>query len=506
MIAKAIQGAVSPRRVVVLAVVAAISLVLFMLSSLATLNPNDFMYAAAPAVWAQNGALYSDVPFPQAPLSILLNSMLATVTGNVNIFLPGRVVSMILAVVAVLLPVLNRAKMENIEIWVLYVALCLTSLYIISNSGEIGNYSLSLLCVSAAVTAINAPGNASFRGFTACAFVGLAISAKLYFIILCPALFLYFVLNDRSARDPVVIAACGLGFVLGVLPVLYFLARDYQSFWRWTIHFFQLILPLRLKPTDAVFRIASAVMIFVVLMAIPIGFFIAAAWQAWTRGGTELREKISELLLLAAAAAMAISPIFVYEQYFAPLVLLLFLFSAPWSLSTGRTRRLYVICAGALWCMQSVILAKQLGPEVFRQDNVVTQVLAVQKKARQVAVNDYRCDRRVYTTTPLFLLENEIKYPPELVAAPFLMLLLRGDVLARKGEAYDLEAHMNKWSPDIVVWGYFLDSRDGAEDAVDRFVKDYAINRAFVVTSLGQVNGHEIKLGYRAGCKGVSRP
>jgi hypothetical protein len=218
-------------------------------------------------------------------------------------------------------------------------------LYIISNSGEIGNYSLSLLCVSAAVTAINAPGNASFRGFTACAFVGLAISAKLYFIILCPALFLYFVLNDRSARDPVVIAACGLGFVLGVLPVLYFLARDYQSFWRWTIHFFQLILPLRLKPTDAVFRIASAVMIFVVLMAIPIGFVIAAAWQAWTRGGTELREKISELLLLAAAAAMAISPIFVYEQYFAPLVLLLFLFSAPWSLSTGRTRRLYVICA-----------------------------------------------------------------------------------------------------------------------------------------------------------------
>jgi hypothetical protein len=86
------------------------------------------------------------------------------------------------------------------------------------------------------------------------------------------------------------------------------------------------------------------------------------------------------------------------------------------------------------------------------------------------------------------------------------MLLLRGEVLARKGEAYDLEAHMNKWSPDIVEWGYFLDSRDGAEDAVDRFVKDYAVNHAFIVTSLGQVNGHEIKLGYRPDCKGVSRP
>lgn len=506
MIAKPVQGGVSARRLVVLAFVAAISLVLFVLSSLATLNPNDFMYAAAPAVWAQNGALYSDVPFPQAPLSILLNSLLAAVTGNVNIFLPGRIVSMILAVAAVLLPVLNRAKMKNIEIWVLYVALCLTNLFIISNSGEIGNYSLSLLCVSAAVTAINAPGSAGFRGFAACAFVGLAISAKLYFIILCPALFLFFVFNDRSARDPVVIAACGLGFVLGLLPVLYFLARDYQSFWRWTIHFFQLILPLRLTPTDAFYRIASAVMVFAVLMAIPIGFFVVATWEAWARGGAELRKKFSELLLLAAAAAMAISPIFVYEQYFAPLVLLLFLFSAPWSLSAGRTRRLYMICAGALFCMQCVILARQLGPEVIREDNVVAQVLKVQKKARQAAVDDYRCQRRLYTTTPLFLLENEIKYPPELVAAPFLMLLLRGEVLARKGEAYDLNAHINKWNPDIVVWGYFLGSQDGAEDAVDRFVHDYAVNHAFIVTSLGQVNGHEIELGYRPGCKGVSRP
>lgn len=506
MIAKPVKGAVSARRLVVLAVVTAVSLGLFILSSLATLNPNDFMYATAPAVWAQNGALYSDVPFPQAPLSILLNSLLAAVAGNVNIFLPGRVISMILVVVAVLLPVLNRAKMTNIEIWVLYVALCLTSLFIISNSGEIGNYSLSLLCVSAAVTAINAPGPASFRGFTACAFVGLAISTKLYFVILCPALFLFFVINDRSARDPVVIAASGLGFVLGLLPVLYFLARDYQSFWRWTIHFFQLILPLRLTPTDAVFRIASAVMIFVVLMVIPIGFFIAATWKAWARGGAELRQKLSELLLLAAAAAMAISPVFVYEQYFAPLVLLLFLFSAPWNLSAGSTRRVYVICAGALLCVQCIILAKQLGPGAIREDNVVSQVLKVQKKARQVAVDNYSCERKLYTTTPLFLLENEIKYPPELVAAPFLMLLLRGEVLERIGEAYDLDAHMNKWNPDIVVWGYFIGSRNAAEDAVDRFVQDYAVNHAFVVTSLGQVNGREIELGYRPGCKGALRP
>ncbi len=506
MSAKPLHGAVSARRVAVLAVVIAVSLVLFVLSSLATLNPNDFMYAAAPAVWAQNGALYSDVPFPQAPLSMLLNSSLAAASGNVNIFLPGRILSMILAVAAVLVPVLSRDKVRNIEVWGLYVALCLTNLFIISNSGEIGNYSLSLLCVAAAVTAINAPGSPGLRGFLACAFAGLAVSAKLYFIILCPAFFLFFFLNERRAREPAVIAACALGFLVGLAPVLYFVARDYLSFWRWTIHFFQLILPLRLTPADAVFRIASAVMTFIILMAIPLGFFIAAAWQGWVHGGAELRRKVSEFLLLAAAAGMAISPIFVYEQYFAPLVLLLFLFSAPWSLGETRTRRLYLICAGALWCMQCVILAKQLGPNVIWNDNVVTQVRAVQMKARQVAVNDYRCERKLYTITPLFLLENEIKYPPELVAAPFLMLLLRGDVLAQKGEAYDLAAHMSKWNPDLVVWGYFIGSQNAAEDVVDRSVRDYATGHSFVVTRLGQVNGHEIELGYRPGCKGVSRP
>ena len=85
MIGMVFQGAVSARQLVVLAAIAAISLVFFVLGNLGSLNHNDFMYALAPAVWAQNGALYTDVPYPQAPLSILLNSLLVALTGNVNV-------------------------------------------------------------------------------------------------------------------------------------------------------------------------------------------------------------------------------------------------------------------------------------------------------------------------------------------------------------------------------------------------------------------------------------
>jgi hypothetical protein len=499
------EYAVSARKLALAAVIA-VALAVFLLGNLGSLNHNDFMYAVAPAVWAQNGALYTDVPFPQAPLSILLNGSLAAATGNVNIFLSARIVSMVLVFVAVLLPVLNRSRRINSDIWTLYVALCLTNFFIITNSREIGNYALSLLCLSAAVTALNSTGPATLRGFLACFFAGLATSAKLYFAILSPALFLFFLLDDRTARNQKVIAACGLGFLLGFTPILYFLARDYQGFLHWNVRFFQMILPLRLTgAADALGRIANILVLFVTLMAIPIGFFAAALWRAWRRGGTELRERSAQLLLLAAACAMAISPIFVFGQYLGPLAFLLLLFSAPWKSTGDRTRFFYLIFGGAMLGMQCVIMAMIVGPDLLRDRSLlVTQVLDVQRKARQIAVEGYSCERKFFSAAPLFLLENVIKYPPEFAAGPFLMFFLRGEELAKKGEAYDLDAHIKAWNPDIVIWGYHVGSRELAEDTVDRAIRDYAVKSAFIVTPLGQVDGHDIALGYRAGCKRAS--
>lgn len=508
MTANSIRDRISRRRLAVLAAAVAVSLAVFVVSNLGSLNHNDFMYAVAPAVWAQNGALYTDVPFPQAPLSILLNRALAAATGNVNIFLLSRIVSMALVFAALLLPVLDRAKIKNIEVWALYVALSLTNFFIINNSREIGNYALSLLCLSVAVTVLNATGSAAWRGFLVCVFAGLATSAKLYFVFLCPALLLALLLNDRTARTPKVIAACGLGFLMGFTPILYFLARDYQGFLHWNVRFFQMILPLRLTgAADAVGRIANILLLFVTLMAIPIGFFAAALWRAWRHGGAELRERCAQLLLLLAACAMAISPIFVFGQYLGPLAFLLLLYSAPWKPTGDRTRFFYLTFGGAMVVMQCVVMAAIVGPDILRDRSLlVTQVLDVQHKARQIAVDGYSCERKFFSAAPLFLLENEIKYPPEFAAGPFLMFFLRGEELAKKGEAYDLDAHIKAWNPDIVIWGYHVGSREVAEDAVDRAIRDYAVSRAFIVTPLGQVDGHNIELGYRAGCRRAARP
>jgi hypothetical protein len=446
------------------------------------------------------------VPFVQAPLSILFNSALVAATGNVNFFLLGRIVSMLFVLLAVLLPVLNRSRLTNPDIWTLYIALCLTSLFVTADSGEIGNYSISLLFLAVAVTAFDMAGSAGWRGFFGCAAAGLATSAKLYFAVLCPALLLYFLLKDRAARRPAVVVACGIGFLVGFAPILYFLAHDYQSFLRWNVQIHQVILPLKMPSLSVgLARMAKAVLTFALLMSIPIGFLGAGTLRQW-RAGFGLDQELAKYLLLAAAFVMAISPVYVYPQYFGPLAFLVFLFSAPWVFARNATHRLYVILGGAMFAMQCILMAPLIYQSVKLEGNLaVAQVVKLQDRARQIVGNGYTCERKFYSAAPLFLLENDVKYPPELAAGPFLMFI-RGERPAHAGQAFDLEAHIKKWNPDVVLWGYYLGGADPKEDAVDRAIRDYAIGQAFVVAALGNIEGHVIKLAYRAGCKRPAQP
>src|SRR6266849_6081436 len=105
----------------------AAAFILFVLFNITSFSQNDFMYAAAPAVWAQHGNLYSDVPFVQAPLSIMLYLLIAKITGTANTYFLLRILSILLVLASVFLPIVGKAKMQDAGIWALYVALCLTN-------------------------------------------------------------------------------------------------------------------------------------------------------------------------------------------------------------------------------------------------------------------------------------------------------------------------------------------------------------------------------------------
>jgi hypothetical protein len=478
----------------------AVSIILFFLFNLMSVPQNDFMYGVAAAVWAQHGRLYTDVPFIQAPLSIILSLSFTKITGNVDVYLFARITSILLVLAAVLLPLFGKAKDKDLAIWSVYIALCLTNPYITSNSREIPNYAISLLCLSASVAIISAHGSALWRGFFASAAIGLSVSAKLYFIVLSPGIFLMFLLSEDRSRHLKVILGCLIGFLFGCAPILYFMIFDYQNFLKWNVYFHRLLLNvLTMEGTVSLSQSAKVMTVFFGLMSIPIGFTVAAMVEEHRRLGS-VPVGAGRLILLVFAALMAVSPVRVLMQYLGPLALLLFQFSMPRRFSSEVLRFRYIACAVPLLLVQGVIATRFIADNFNANDGLaVVQILKLQKHAREIVDNNYKCERKFYSAEPLFLLDNKVKYPRELAAGPFLLFLGRRN-LTGIGKDFDVAASIERWNPDVVIWGYFLGNKP-ERDEVDRAVRDYAIERAFTITSVGHLEGRDIYLAYRSDCR-----
>jgi hypothetical protein len=480
-----------------LLVAAGAAVVLFLISSLAAFSQTDFMYVVAPAVLKQNGALYTDVPFPQAPLSVLLYVFLAHLTGSVNVFVPARLSALVCVVAAVLLPTLSRPRLRERDIWLLYVALCLSNFYIASNGREAASYALALLCLSAAVTAADSAWPPAWRAFAACACVALAACAKLYFVVIWPGVFLYVLLRAWPLRWQT-IAACALGFIVGLAPILFYLARDFGGFWHWNVRFHELVLSSRLSDRAAhLDQINTWLKEFGLQMLIPAALVAGATWAAVRQGGAAIRAQGATLALLFFGAVMAVSPLSLYAEYLAPIAFLLFLFSVPWQ-GDDRARSTYLMFGGVLLCFQLVLMGQGIARLLLRDGIALTQVLRTQAKAHRVIGKDYLCERKLYSPEPLFLLGGA-KYPPELAAGPYVMSLRSESAMG--GDDPQFIARIEAWNPDVVIWGYFLGGPDRGNDAVDRMTRDYALAHNFTVVPLGRVAGHAIELAYRPGCK-----
>jgi hypothetical protein len=452
------------------------------------------MYGTAAAVWAQHGNLYSDVPFTQAPLSIMLLLLLTKITGSVDILFPARVLSIFLVSAAVLLPIVGKAKAQDAGIWALYVALCLTNPLITTNSNEIGNYAIALFCLSASVAIINMRGPALWRGFFACTALGLAVSAKLYFIVICPGVFLMFFLSNEEPKQLKIIAACGVGFLVGCSPILYFLMLDFQSFWKWNVHFHLIAKDVKeLEGVSPATQIALTSLVFGAPLFIPIAFTLADAIQQY-RLCRSAKPAVGRLIAVLCAYLMAISSGIPYPGYFAPLAFFVLLFSVPWRQSSKALRTPYVIFSALLLCFQAAFIAIL----ITRQDPTLRQVMNVQANARKIVDNSYKCERRFYSAEPIFLLDNKTKFPRELVAGPFLLFLGRR---APIGKDFDVTASIKSWNPDVVIWGYYLDDKMSERVEVDDAIRDYAMAGKFKTQIIGDLVGHNIYLAYRADCK-----
>ena len=308
-----------------------------------------------------------------------------------------------------------------------------------------------------------------------------------------------FLLSDERSRHLKVIAGCLIGFLFGCAPLLYFMIIDYQNFLKWNVYFHGLLLNvLTREGTVSLTQSVEVMAMFLILMSIPIGFAVAAMVEEHRRLGGAVAWS-GRLILVLFAGLMAVSPVRVLMQYLGPLALLLFQFSMPRPFYSEVLRFRYIACSAALLLVQSVIAIRFIQDNFSANDGLaVVQILKLQKHAREIVGNNYKCERKFYSAEPIFLLDNRVKYPRELAAGPFLLFLGRRD-LTGIGNDFDVTASIERWNPDVVIWGYFLGSNK-ERDEVDRAIRDYAIERAFKITPLGRLERREIYLAYRADC------
>jgi hypothetical protein len=242
-------------------------------------------------------------------------------------------------------------------------------------------------------------------------------------------------------------------------------------------------------------QIAVTSLVFGAPLFIPIAFTLAVAIQQHRLCGSA-KLGAGHLIAVLCAYLMAISPGIPFPTYFAPLAFLVFLFSVPWRQSSKTLRTPYIIFSVLLLCFQAtfmIILITTHGPALW-------QVMNIQSNVRKIVDSNYKCDRRFYSAEPALLLDNKIKYPRELAAGPYLLFLGRR-ALTEIGSDFDVMLRIKLWDPDVVIWGYFLDSKISEQDEVDRAIRDYAIARKFKAQIVGNLDGHKIYLAYRADCK-----
>jgi hypothetical protein len=323
------------------------------------------------------------------------------------------------------------------------------------------------------------------------------------FVILFPAIFLMFALCESRAREPKIVAGCVAGFLFGCAPILYFLIVDHQSFLKWTvqvfIHFLKFRSETMMEGAASLAQLTTASMLFFGQMVIPIAFAIARMAEEYRRSG--FHEPAARLALVVSALVMAISPFYVNDQYLAPLALLLFQFSMPSRSSSATLHSRYVVFSVVFFCTQAGLLINNGIRQYFVNGGFdVVEVIRLQKRAGEIVGAGYNCDRKFYSAEPLFLLDNKVQYPRELAAGPFLLFLGRR-ALTEIGDEFDITARIDRWNPDVVIWGYFLQSVTVAADEVDRIVRDYAVNQKFSIVPLGPFDGRDMFMAYRAACR-----
>ena len=489
--------------------------------ALGNYNHNDHMYAVAPVMAAHHRA-YTDFAYVQTPLSLLLFMEIHRLAGDQSLYAALRGVSLLLnlSVLAIGLFLARRLAADKLLVTVLFAALYLCLGPTEGIGAEIGNYTLALFLFGLSLLCYDRLRAGSIAALLVGLLAGLAISAKISYVYVLPAYAALYLYDGWAAPHRVILrnlSLFGVGALLGLAPILYYLHADSKSFLFENVYIHYLTNIYRgISP----FTGPSKLILFAIKSAlIPFGLLAVALVIGWAilnrTGGSErftdlkpTRRELEILVLAGAALIGAVTPSIIFPQYLAAPAFLLILFACIWldrvlnkqgrKIIEPHARRVF-LTAILLCCIWRSIGYVEDGVGRLRDGTYGVVAVAnfrdrLSEKIAAIDANSPGCHGDLISAFAVPAVGAGATLSLVDSAGPFLMRL-DGVFAARTPEFRRFSDVRRYLAPDsLVLSGFYNDASYEPSSPFEKIVDEYTASHRFRAISVGRFMNKAITL------------
>ena len=410
-------------------------------TTMSSYDHNEQMYVTAGVLVSQGQQLYADFAYLQTPaLPLLYGLIFRLVDASAYLFV---------AKVATFLFYLGAAfTLYNITRHLTrdqFLPAALTTLFMLNSSmmtavRESSNYMLPILLIFAAFylyLRAQEPTRWSYVNLVLCgACLAFAVATKLYYALLIPPFLLILAYTPRATsfqqRLYRQLAPLSIGLLIGSIPILWYLWKDFQDFWFYNVGYHVLntewrkqmgyeramTLPTKLAYAAELFEETTSSL----LVALSALALLACRYIPSPANHRHMAPALLSIALVIASIPAVMIPTPIFEQYYSMPFSLLFLLLAvlyPTTYQLGPGHTLFNQFLLVILVLSAVITVPGFQEDL--ENPWVTDELSTQSREIAELIDSYT-DRpgKMATFAPLFALEGGETIYPELATGPFL--------------------------------------------------------------------------------------
>jgi hypothetical protein len=462
---------------------------------------NEHMYIAASSLVEQNRILYKDFAYLQMPYIPLVYGYFEKFIKTSYYLLVGKSFSFFFfGLSALVLFLLSRRISRSIFFSTAVLILYLLNHTVIFSCAECSNYAMPLaFSFLAFYFFISSVGETRIRPFLAllsgfC--IAVAVGAKLYYALLVVPFMVSAILFPRSQgtkrRILFMFAPLTIGIVIGLLPVLYFMIRDYDAFMFNNLSFhmmntrlfriagypYNMTLSSKIQFAKTVFfQPENLILISCIVIAFVCSHFNGFFGNVKAVIHSARLELFLSCGLFATAIPIVIIPTPVWRQYFA----------VPVSIGFLVLVSVYPLIPRPDWLSyKRMLIAFTLlafidrGPWLINHADDDWVGIKSHKISQRIQeeVGVVGCTRKMATIFPIYAVEAGIPIYPELATGAFLLQL--GDLLTPEQRAEyhgtspeTIRQLMDEEPPGSIFIGF----KGGSEMPLSSYANDHGYQR-----------------------------